>query len=124
MSLIGNILWLIFGGLAIAAEYCMAGVVACCTIVGIPWGLQLFKIATLSLVPFGQHVVLTEPRQIPGCLAAILNILWIVTGGLIISLTHIIMGLLLCITIIGIPFGLQHFKLVSLAMWPWGRRPQ
>ena len=124
MSLFGNLIWIIFGGLEVSLEYAVAGIVACVSIVGIPFGLQLFKLAVLSLVPFGQHVQQTQPRQIPGCLATLLNIIWIFTGGLIISLTHIIFGVILCITIIGIPFGRQHFKLVSLAIWPFGRRPE
>lgn len=124
MSLIGNILWIIFGGIEIAIEYAIAGIIACITIIGIPYGLQLFKLAELSLVPFGQHVQKTQPKELPGCISFILNVFWVFTGGLIISITHIIFGLLLCVTIIGIPFGLQHFKLVSLALWPFGRRPQ
>ena len=123
MSLIGNILWIVFGGWLIAIEYAASGIVSCCTIIGIPFGLQFFKLAVLSLVPFGQKVQVTEPKQLNGCLSSVLNILWIFTGGFVIALTHLILAVLLCITIIGIPFGKQHFKLVSLAFWPFGRKP-
>lgn len=123
MSLIGNILWLIFGGLAVAAEYATAGVAACATIIGIPFGLQLFKLAVMSLVPFGQSVAKFNPPVLPGCVNAFFNIVWVITGGLIIAATHLFFGVILCITIIGIPFGMQHFKLMKLAFWPFGRKP-
>lgn len=119
MSCLGNILWIIFGGLAVALEYFTAGIALCCTIIGIPFGIQMFKLGLMSLFPFGQQTV-TQPSG-TGCIYSIFNIIWMFTGGLVIALTHLLLGVLLCITIIGIPFGKQHFKLMSLALWPFGK---
>ncbi len=119
MNLIGNIIWVIFGGLILAIEYAIAGVLLCITIIGIPFGYQLFKLAVFALLPFGQKSVVTEGGS--GCLSTIMNIIWIFIGGIWISLTHLFFGLFLCITIIGIPFGMQHFKLMSMAFTPFGR---
>lgn len=119
MSLLGNIIWIIFGGLLLALEYFVAGILLCCTIIGIPFGLQAFKIGLLALLPFGQQSVPTQ--QGSGCLSVVMNIIWIFIGGIWIALTHLVFGLLFCITIIGIPFGLQHFKLMALAFTPFGR---
>lgn len=119
MSFLGNILWIIFGGLAVALEYFAAGISLCCTIIGIPFGIQMFKLGLMSLLPFGQHTV-EQPSGV-GCIFSIFNILWMFTGGLVIAFTHLIFGILLCITIVGVPFGLQHFKLMSLALWPFGK---
>lgn len=120
MNLLGNIIWLLFGGLAVAAEYLIAGLLLCCTIVGIPFGWQAVKLGLLALLPFGQTTVVTAEGS--GCLTTLMNILWILLGGIWIALTHLFFGLLLCITIIGIPFGRQHFKLVSMALTPFGRQ--
>ncbi|MBQ2026089.1 MAG: YccF domain-containing protein [Paludibacteraceae bacterium] len=119
MNCLGNLLWIIFGGLAVAVEYFIAGISLCLTIIGIPFGVQMFKLGLLSLVPFGQRAV-TRPNG-TGCIYSIFNILWMFTGGLVIALTHLFFGLVLCVTIIGIPFGLQHFKLMQLAFWPFGK---
>lgn len=119
MSFLGNILWIICGGLAVALEYFAAGISLCCTIIGIPFGIQMFKLGLMSLFPFGQQTV-TQPSG-NGCIFSIFNILWMFTGGLVIAFTHLIFGILLCITVVGIPFGLQHFKLMSLALWPFGK---
>lgn len=118
MKLIGNIFWLLLGGLETAFEYFCAGVVLCITIIGIPFGLQAFKLGILMLWPFGSRVDLL-PGQ-PGCLSTIMNILWLI-AGLPICITHLIFGTLLCLTIIGIPFGLQHFKFAGIALTPFGR---
>ncbi len=119
MNLLGNIIWIVFGGFIMACEYFMAGILLCCTIIGIPFGLQLFKIGLLALFPFGQTSYVRYNGG--GCLYSILNILWMFTGGLIISLSHLGLGILFCITIVGIPFGMQHFKLMSVAFTPFGR---
>lgn len=119
MSLLGNIIWIVFGGLLLAVEYMVAGLLLCCTIIGIPFGLQSFKLGLFALMPFGQQSVVTVESG--GCLSTIMNILWIFTGGVWIALTHLGLGLLFCITIIGIPFGIQHFKLMSMAFTPFGR---
>ncbi len=119
MNLIGNLIWIIFGGFFIFLEYLVGGLVLCLTIVGIPFGVQLFKLAVASLVPFGTQVTNTPAST--GCLYTLMNILWIVFGGIWVALTHFFFGVLLCITIIGIPFGRQHFKLMGLAFTPFGK---
>ena len=119
MGCLGNILWIIFGGLFIALEYFVAGIAMCITIIGIPFGVQLFKLGVMALLPFGATAV--EPSAGTGCLYSLFNVVWLITGGLCIALTHLIFGILLCITVIGIPFGMQHFKLMSLALWPFGK---
>ena len=119
MGCLGNILWIIFGGLFIALEYFVAGIAMCITIIGIPFGVQLFKLGLMALLPFGATAV--EPSSGTGCLYSVFNIVWLITGGLCIALTHLIFGILLCITVVGIPFGMQHFKLMRLALWPFGK---
>jgi uncharacterized membrane protein YccF (DUF307 family) len=89
------------------------------TIIGIPFGLQTLKLARLALWPFGGNV--TDGGNSGGCLSVVMNIIWILIGGIWISLTHLVFGLLLCITIIGIPFGIQHFKMAALALTPFGK---
>lgn len=120
MKTLGNILWLIFGGWVIALEYFLASVGMMITIIGIPFGLQSIKLGVLALWPFGSSVVTIEDTS--GCLNLIMNIIWILIGGIPIALTHITLGVLLCITIIGIPFGLQHFKFIKLALFPFGKK--
>jgi uncharacterized membrane protein YccF (DUF307 family) len=120
MNLIGNIIWLIFGGFFAAFGYFLGGIVLCATIIGIPWGLQCFKIAGIVLAPFGKKVVSDSTNQ--GCLSVLCNIIWLFSGGLATCITHIVMGVLLCITIIGIPWGRQHFKLVELSLMPFGKK--
>jgi uncharacterized membrane protein YccF (DUF307 family) len=119
MNLIGNIIWLIFGGFVVFLEYMAAGLALCLTIVGIPFGIQCFKIGIMTLFPFGQHV--REVRGDSGCLSTVFNIIWIFLGGIWIALTHLIFGILLAITIIGLPFAKQHFKLMSLSFAPFGK---
>lgn len=119
-NLLGNIIWIIFGGLAAAMGYVLGGLVLCLTIVGIPFGLQCFKIAWFVLRPFGLKAVST-PSSL-GCLSLLLNIIWMLCGGLIAALTHLLFGALLCLTIIFIPFGLQHFKLIEVSLMPFGKR--
>lgn len=119
MNFLGNLIWIIFGGLAVAMEYFVAGISLCCTIIGIPFGIQMFKLGMMSLLPFGQQAV-TLPNG-TGCIYSIFNLIWIFTGGLVIAATHLMFGLLLFVTIIGIPFARQHFKLMSLAFWPFGK---
>ena len=115
-----NILWLVLGGVVTAVEYIVASVGMMVTIIGIPFGIQTLKIGLLALCPFGKRIESTP--QSGGCLSIIMNLLWIIFGGIWISLTHLAFGLLLCITIIGIPFGKQHFKLAGLALTPFGKQ--
>jgi uncharacterized membrane protein YccF (DUF307 family) len=119
MKLLANLLWLLFGGIFIAIEYIVASLPFFISIIGIPFGLQLIKIAMLALWPFGSAVQTSNGAS--GCLSTLLNIIWIFIGGLWICLTHLLFGILFCITIIGIPFGMQHFKLAGLALTPFGK---
>jgi uncharacterized membrane protein YccF (DUF307 family) len=120
MNFLANIIWLLFGGLWSALGYIIGGVVLCLTIVGIPFGLQCFKLAEVVLWPFGRQIV-NDPGD-RGCLTALLNIIWIFCGGLWIAVGHLVFGALLCVTIIGIPFGVMHFRLIELSLMPFGKR--
>lgn len=119
MKFLGNLIWLIFGGLITAIEYLVASILMMITIVGIPFGMQTLKLAGLALWPFGKKVVSHDRSN--GCLYIIFNVIWILIGGIWISLTHLLFGVLLFITIIGIPFANQHFKMASLALTPFGK---
>lgn len=119
MSLFGNLIWLLFGGIIIAIEYVIASILLMITIIGIPFGLQTLKLGMLALWPFGQTAI-SRPAA-SGCLSTLMNIIWIFVGGIWISLTHLLFGALLSITIIGLPFGMQHFKLAGLALTPFGK---
>ncbi|MCF8225118.1 MAG: YccF domain-containing protein [Bacteroidales bacterium] len=120
MNIIGNIIWLIFGGFATSIGYFTGGFLMLFTIIGIPFGIQLMKIGLLCLWPFGSTFEINN--ELPGCLSTILNIIWFFVGGLWIALIHIIFGALLSLTIIGLPWGMQHFKLAGFAITPFGRR--
>ena len=120
MSLLMNILWILLGGICIAVEYIVASIGMMVTIIGIPFGLQTLKLSLLALCPFGKEIQSTP--QAGGCLSVIMNIIWILMGGIWISLSHLAFGIVLCITIIGIPFGKQHFKLAGLALNPFGKQ--
>lgn len=119
MKLLGNIIWFVFGGLFIAFEYFVSSLLLMLTIVGIPFGIQTMKLGVVALWPFG--VKTRERESGSGCLSLAMNIIWILIGGIWISLSHVVMGVIFCITIIGIPFGKQHFKLAGLALTPFGR---
>lgn len=119
MKILGNIVWLVFGGIFISLEYFIGSIVLMITIIGIPFGLQTLKMASLALWPFGRTTHVNERAS--GCLYIIMNVIWLLAGGLCIAVSHLIFGLLLCLTIIGIPFGMQHFKLTSIALSPFGR---
>ena len=119
MRIIGNIIWLLFGGICICIEYILSSIIMITTIIGIPFGLQTLKLAVLSLWPFGSEIRSTEYAN--GCVATIMNIIWILIGGIWISLSHVAFGLILTITVIGIPFAKQHFKLAGLALTPFGK---
>jgi len=119
MRFLGNIIWLLFGGFFTAIEYVIASFFLIITIIGIPFGLQTLKLATLEIWPFGAEIR-TRANQ-PGCISTLMNIIWLFIGGIWIFLTHMFFGMLLCITIIGIPFAKQHFKLAGLALTPFGR---
>jgi len=119
MSVLGNILWIFFGGgLVIFFEYLIGGLLLCLTVIGIPFGLQCFKLAILGLTPFGKKIVAKKTSS--GCLTVLMNIIWLIFGGLWIALTHVVFALLCAITVIGIPFAVQHMKLAALALMPFG----
>ncbi len=115
MKFLGNILWFIFGGLISGLSWIFAGILWCITIVGIPIGLQCFKLATLSFWPFGKEV-----RYGGGAMSTIANIFWLLISGIPLAIENLILGLICCITIIGIPFGKQFFKIAKLALTPFG----
>ena len=119
MRFLGNIIWFIFGGVFIALEYFVASFLLCLTIVGIPFGIQTFKLGLLALWPFGKTI--KEKENTSGCLSIFMNVWWIIFGGLAICISHLLMGILFSITIIGLPFGKQHFKLAGLALVPFGK---
>ena len=120
MKFIGNILWLALGGLLVALYYFLAGLLFCITIVGIPFGYQLLKMGVFALWPFGSEV--QPDTNDGGCLSIIMNVIWILVGGIEIAMIHVTFGLICCITIIGIPFGIQHFKMALLAFLPFGKK--
>ncbi|MCA2976768.1 MAG: YccF domain-containing protein [Myxococcaceae bacterium] len=118
MRLVLNLLWaLVGGGLVTALEYLLAGVLLCLTVVGIPFGLQCFKLAGLALFPFGKDVDDGRPRRL---VSLPFNLLWLAFAGVWICLTHLGLALASAVTIIGLPFALQHVKLALLALWPFG----
>jgi uncharacterized membrane protein YccF (DUF307 family) len=120
MDLFGNLIWLIFGGLMAALGYFLGGIVLCITVIGVPWGMQCFKLAGLVLWPFGKKVISDSDNM--GCLNIFFNLIWILFGGLYTAIVHIVMGAILCLTIVGIPWGKQHFKLVEISLMPFGKR--
>lgn len=115
MNCLGNLLWVVFGGFWQWLAWGIVGVLWCCTVVGIPVGVQCFKMASLSLFPFGKKVVYKG-----GVGSLLLNALWLIFGGLPLAAVAIVDGLLFCVTIVGIPFGIQCFKQAKLALMPFG----
>ncbi len=115
MGCLGNVVWFIFGGFLSGLSWLLAGILWCVTVVGIPVGIQCFKFASLSFFPFGKEI-----RYGGGAGSLLLNILWLVLTGLPLALESAVLGCLLCVTIVGIPFGLQHFKIAKLALMPFG----
>ncbi len=115
MKIIGNILWFILGGLWMGLGWFLIGLLWCITIVGIPVGLQCFKFARLVLFPFGKMIVYGG-----GAPSLLMNLLWLVFGGLGLAISAALHGLLFCLTIVGIPFGIQCFKFAHLALTPFG----
>jgi uncharacterized membrane protein YccF (DUF307 family) len=118
MNLLLNIVWLIFGGFIVVVAYLLGAIILCLTIIGIPFGVQCFKLAGLAIAPFGREVREKEPPG--GCVAVVMNILWIILPGLELALFHLFMALLFAITIIGLPLATQHLKMTRLALIPFG----
>lgn len=119
IRLLLNILWLITGGLVNWASYMIASLLLCCTIIGIPFAMQTFKIGNAILWPFGRNII--EKNDSTGCLNLFMNIVWLLVGGLAIVMEHLVCALALAVTIIGIPFAMQHLKLAMLALMPFGK---
>ena len=120
MNFIGNIIWVVFGGLLISLGYLIGGLILCLTIVGIPFGVQIMRLGMFALWPFGGEIKPVD--NVMGCLPVLMNVLWIIFGGIEVALTHLTLGVMFCVTIIGIPFGLQHFKLMMYSLLPFGHR--
>ena len=120
MSTLGNLIWLIFGGFFAAVGYMLGGLLVCLTIIGIPFGLQAMRIGGAMLAPFGKHVERDEAKH--GAFKLIFDIIWLVVAGWEIAVSHIVFGLILGVTIIGLPWAKQHFKLVPVALMPFTYR--
>jgi uncharacterized membrane protein YccF (DUF307 family) len=118
VKFIGNIIWLLIGGIIAAILWAIAGLLLCVTVIGIPFGVQCFKIAGFVLWPFGKEIELGHF----GAGGLIFNIIWLILFGWEFAITHLVIGAIFCITIIGIPFGLQHFKLAMLGLIPFGAK--
>lgn len=118
MRLLGNILWFIFGGIWLALGWSILGLLLCITIIGIPFGSQCFKAAKLTCFPFGKRVISDFSKH------PIANLLWVIFAGWGMALGYLTSGIACCITIIGIPFGLQSFKMMQLALFPFGAKVQ
>ncbi len=119
MSIIGNIIWLIFGGFFAGLGYIIGGLLLCLTIIGIPFGVQSIKLGVATMVPFGKEIV--ESPHANSTLTVIFNLIWLILFGWEIALTHLVSALILALTIIGLPFAKQHIKLIPLALFPFGR---
>jgi uncharacterized membrane protein YccF (DUF307 family) len=113
-----NVVWLVFGGLALVVGYLLAGVLCCLLIVTIPFGIAAFRIALYALWPFGQTVVDSPTAGVGSALG---NVIWFVVAGLWITIGHLVAGIALCLTIIGLPIGLAHFKLMRVSLMPLGK---
>jgi uncharacterized membrane protein YccF (DUF307 family) len=117
MSFIGNIIWLIFGGFFAGIGYILGGLLLILTIIGIPFGKKSIRLGVATLAPFGKEVVQTDTKG--GCLQLVFSIIWIILFGWEIAIAHLVGGAILAITIIGIPFAKQHFKLIPVALLPF-----
>ncbi|MGY1437392.1 YccF domain-containing protein [Streptomyces reniochalinae] len=118
MKTLINLIWLIFSGLWMALGYLLAGALCCVLVITIPWGLACFRIAAYALWPFGRTAV---QRHDAGAASGIGNIVWLIFAGIWLTIGHITLGVGLCLTLIGIPFGLAHFKMVPISLMPLGR---
>ena len=123
-AIVGNVIWLVWGsGVACFLFWCLAGILLCLTVVGIPFGIAAFRIALFAILPFGQSLVDAEQlgeQRLAG--TGLANLLWFLLAGIWLALLHGLWGLLHCLTIIGIPFGLAHFKLAGVSLAPLGKR--
>jgi uncharacterized membrane protein YccF (DUF307 family) len=113
-----NIIWFVFSGIWLWIAYTLAGILCCLLIITIPWGIASFRMANYAVWPFGREVV-SKPRA--GVLSFLGNVIWVIAAGWWLALTHIVTGLLLCVTIIGIPMGIANFKLIPISLMPLGK---
>jgi uncharacterized membrane protein YccF (DUF307 family) len=118
MSFLGNVIWLIFGGLITGLGYILGGLLLCLTIVGIPFGVQSIKLGAATLTPFGREIVVTE--RATGIVDVVFNVIWILLFGWEIAVAHLTSAVILAITIVGLPWAKQHIKLIPLALFPFG----
>ena len=114
LNFLSNVIWIFLGGIWLFLAWCVCGVALCITIIGIPFGVQCFKIAGISLLPYGKEVI-TDYAKHP-----IANVIWVILGGWEMAILHLIVGIINCITIIGIPRGIQCFKITKMALFPFG----
>lgn len=119
MRLLLNIVWLVFGGFVLVIGYTLAGIICCIFVVTIPFGLAAFRIASFALWPFGRMVVEDPSAGVPSALA---NVIWLVFAGIWITIGHLVAGVGFCVSIIGIPLGLAHFKMVPISLMPLGKQ--
>lgn len=119
MRVVLNVLWLLLAGIWMAIAYVIAGAILCITIIGIPFGVQSFKLAAYALWPFGRALVPSATRL--KAVNAVANILWFILAGWWLALGHLFTGIVLCITIIGIPLGVASFKMAGAALVPFGK---
>jgi len=119
MSCLGNAIWLIFGGFLSGLGYIIGGLLTCLTIIGIPFGAQAIKLGVATMAPFGREIVAAEDSG--SFLEMLFNVIWAILFGWEIAVSHFFHGLLLAITIVGLPFAKQHFKLIPLALFPFGK---
>ena len=117
MRFIGNVIWFVLGGLLSAIAWWITGLLWCITVVGIPVGIQCFKLSSISLNPFGKEI-----ENEGGTVSFLLNVLWLLISGWELALGNAIIGCLFCITIVGIPFGKQFFKIAKVALMPFGAK--
>ena len=118
MSVLLNILWFVLGGFLVSIAYLLGGIILCLTIIGIPFGIQCFKLSVLGLAPFGKEIRDTEPPG--GVVAIIMNIIWIILPGLELAIMHLLLAALFALTLVGFPLAIQHMKLVPMALLPFG----
>jgi uncharacterized membrane protein YccF (DUF307 family) len=118
---IGNILWFVLGGVFLGIAYLVAGLLSCITIIGIPFGIQSFKLAGYVMWPFGRELVESSGHRFS---KGVFNIIWIIIAGLWLAIGHVLLGVVLCLTILGIPFGLKNFSMAKLALFPFDHAVQ
>lgn len=121
MRLLGNLIWFVFGGFVTGLAWWVAGLLAAITIVGIPFAIAAFRIGTFSFWPFGREIIDRPESEARELLVLVGNIVWILLGGIWLALGHLFFALLLAVTIIGIPFAVQHVKLARLSLTPYGK---